>query len=437
MLAKIAQMEAVIADLRTMLTDPTAPTTPVKAKAVVSTPGAPMKAMAHSLTDDDMDAMVRAGVKAKAQIKTLGKTVFDPLGIPESSWSACREQWMEYRSEIADDEAETLASELVLTEEICEALKDCTDAKTKKPFDATTRTKKLADEFASHDIHPVLFDRAGKEWREWAEAHGLGKRAKAPLKTTRTAKAPKAPKEDLLTADMLATIQDSTDKNGKAFHSGSQKRTLADTLTGLGIEEADHARAAKEWRAYAKAEGISSKTSSKASSKASSKGSDGVPEELTEGVGPILPKASVSKTAVLSKDNLLLLKKEGYVSDASVDDLQKMFDLFGIAEDDWDRAETEWRKWAKENNGAKSAAAGSRSTKILRPDQFTRLSHSFSSVQNPEDADLTKALKLIGIRSSLREAIAEWREWAKDNHHATDDETEHATDDEDDEIDLS
>jgi len=388
MLTKIAEMEAVLATMRSMLSDPTAPTTPVKAKAV-SMPDAPMKAGAKTLSEIDMAAMVRAGLKAGAQIKTLGKTVFGPLGIPEYAWSASREQWKEYRSAVPDDEAEALASEPVLTEEICEALKEGTDAKTKKPFDATTRTKKLADEFVFHEIHPVLFDRAGKEWREWAEAHGLGKRAKAPPQSSRAAKAPKATKEalpDLLTADMLVSIRESTDKNGKAFHSGSQKRSLADTLTGLGIAEADHARAAKEWKAYAKAEGISREGSPSGSAKASSKGSDGVPEGLTEGVGPAMPAAAAASASP---------------------------------------------KPAAAASAAKpaAAAAASSSGKILKPDQCTRISETFSTNPMPADLDIRKALRLIGVpHSAWTEAVAEWREWAKDNHHATEED--------DDELDL-
>jgi len=386
MLTKIAEMEAALATMRSMLSDPTAPTTPVKAKAV-RVPGAPMKAGAKSLSEADMEAMVRAGVKVGAQIKTLGKTVFGPLGIPEYSWEASREQWKEYRSAIPDDEAEALASEPVLTEEICETLKLGTDAKTKKPFDATTRTKKLAVELADHEIHPVLFERAGKEWREWAEAHGLGKRAKAPPQSSRSAKAPKAKAEDLpalLTADMLASIRESTDKHGKAFHAGSQKRMLADTFTGLGIAEADHARAAKEWKAYAKAEGISREGSTAGSAKASSKGSEGVPEELTEGVGPAMTEAPASPKPAAAKP--------------------------------------------KPAAAAASASASS-SGKILKPDQCVRISETFSTNPMPADLDIRKALRLIGVpHVAFTKAVAEWREWAKDNHHATEED--------DDELDL-
>jgi hypothetical protein len=337
-----------------------------------------MKAGAKSLTEADMDAMVRAGVKVGAQIKTLGKTVFAPLGIPEYSWEASREQWKEYRSAIADDEAEALASEPVLTEEICETLKLGTDPKTKKPFDATTRTKKLAGELADHEIHPVLFERAGKEWREWAEAHGLGKRAKAPPQSSRTTKAPKAKEEALpalLTADMLATIRGSTDKHGKTFHAGSQKRMLADTLTGLGIAEEDHARAAKEWKAYAKAEGISREGSPAGSAKASSKGSEGAPEELSEGVGPAMPEAPAAKPAA--------------------------------------------------KPAAAASASASSSGKILKPDQCVRISETFSTNPMPADLDIRKALRLIGVpHSAFTKAVTEWREWAKDNHHASEEEDE-------------
>lgn len=385
MLTKIAEMEAALADMRSMLADPSAPTTPVKAKAA-RVPGAPMKAGAKSLSEADMDAMVCAGVKVGAQIKTLGKAVFGPLSIPEYLWEDSREQWKEYRSAIPDDEAEALASEPVLTEEICEALKDCTDAKTKKPFDATTRTKKLAGELADHDIHPVLFDRAGKEWREWAEAHGLGKRAKAPPQSSRSAKAPKATKEALpalLTADMLASIRDSTDKHGKAFHAGSQKRMLADTLTGLGIAEADHARAAKEWKEYAKAEGITRESSPAGSAKASSKGSDGVPEELSEGVGPAMPEAPASPKPAAAA-----------AKPAS----------------------------PKPAAAAKPAAS---SGKILKPAQLAAISQTFSTNPMPSLVDIRKVLRLHGVpHAAFTKAAAEWRKWAEDNHRVTEEDTE-------------
>jgi hypothetical protein len=374
MLAKIAQMEAAIADLRSMLTEPTAPTTPVKGAKAVRVPDAPMKAGAKSLTEDDMEAMVRAGLKVGAQIKTLGKTVFGPLGIPEYSWEASRDQWKAYRAEIPDDEAKALESEPVRTEEMCETLKCGTDPKTKKPFDATTRTKKLVTEFADHDIHPVLFDRAGKEWREWAEVHGLGKRAKAPPQSSRTG-ASKSPKTDvpaLLTADMLATIRESTDKHGKSFHAGTQKRMLADTLSGLGIEEADHAKAAKEWKAYAKAEGITRDGSQTGSAKASSKGSEGVPEGLTDGVGPAVePAAATTKSA------------------------------------------------------AAAAVSASSAGKVLKPEQCVRISDIFSTNPMPADIGIRKALRLIGVpQSTFDEGIAEWREWAKDNHRVAKDDGE-------------
>ena len=365
MLTKIAQMEAVIADLRSMLSDPTPPTTPVKAVKAAQVPDAPMKAGAKSLSEADLDAMVRAGMKVGAQIKTLGKTVFGPLGIPEYSWGVSREQWKEYRTEISDDEAEALASEPVLTEEICETLKSGTDPKTKKPFDATTRTKKLAVDLADHDIHPVLFEKAGKEWREWAEVHGLGKRPKAPSQSSRTV-SPKSPKADLpalLTTEMLETIRGSTDKHGKPFYVGSQKRMLADTLSGLGIEEADHVRATKEWKAYAKAEGISRE----GSQAGSTKGSEGVPEGLTEGVGPVVESTT---TKPVTKP-------------------------------------------------AAAAASTSSVTKTLTPTQCVRISDMFSANSMPADLDIRKALRLIGIpHDTFTEAVVEWREWATDNHRA-------------------
>ena len=384
MLTKIADMEAAIAELRAMLSDPTsAPITPVKAVKAAQVPDAPMKAGARSLTEADLDAMVRAGVKVGAQIKTLGKTVFGPLGVPEYSWEASREQWKEYRAEISEDEAEALASEPVLTEEICETLKAGADPKTKKPFDATTRTKKLATDLADHDIHPVLFDRAGKEWREWAEAHGLGKRAKAPPQSSRTSapKSPKATLPDLLTTDMLVTIRDSKDKHGKSFYAGSQKRMLADTLSGLGIEEVDHARATKEWKAYAKAEGISRE----GSQAGSTKGSEGVPEGLSEGVGP----ATASPKSV------------SFASPPEPKD-----------DDDWSTIGVDGSKGA-----GRPTASASSSAKILTPTHLSRMSDAFSSNAAPGTTEVRKILALIGIpNSSFLKAELEWREWAKENH---------------------
>ena len=375
MLAKISQMEVAIADLRAMLV---APSTPEKAKAVGSVPGAPVKVGGNSLSDADLDAMVRAGVKVGAQIKTLGKTVFKSLGIPEDSWEASREQWKEYRAGITDDEAKALASEPVLTEEMCETLKVVTDSKTKKAFDATTRTKRMEGDFADHEIHPILFNRAGKEWREWAEVHGLGKRAKAPPQSSRT-KSPKAKKEvlpDLLSAEMLTSIRESTDKHGKPFHSGSQKRSLADTFTGLGIAEEDHARATQEWKAYARAYGISRTSSTAGSTKSSSKGSEGAPEELSEGVGPAMPEAPAAKLPPK-----LTIKSGG------------------------------------------ASASASSSGKVLKPDQCVRISEIFSTNPMPADLEIRKVLRMIGVpHSAFMSAVDEWREWAKDNHCVTDDE---------------
>jgi len=349
-LSQIAQMEVALAQMRALLTDSTdAPVTPVKgAKAVSRVPDAPLKAGAEPLNEADLVAMVKAGVKAGAQVKTLGKTLFAPLGIPEHLWKAAREQWKAHRETVSDEDAKTLAAEPVLTEEICEALKS------HGGYDAKSRTKKLAAEFTDYEIHLALHDKAGKEWREWAEAHGLGQRSKAPTRTP-AVKKEKVELPALLNADMLAQIRDGADPDGKPFHGGSQKRKLADTLTGLGIAEKDHARAAKEWREYAKAEGIARGGSKTSSAKGSTQGSEGVPESVGPAAAspePASPKAAASSSAKILTPTHLSRMSDAFSSNAAPNttEVRKILALIGIPRSSFLKAEMEWREWAKENH---------------------------------------------------------------------------------------
>ncbi len=369
MLAQIAQMEASLAIMRAMLTGSTdAPRTPTKAKAPAQAPGAPVKGVAEPLTAEDLNAMVKAGVKPKAQVKGLAKTVFKALGLPEYLHAAAREQWKAYRETVSDEDVALAEQEPVLTEEICQALRGC-KGKNGKEFDAKTRTSWLAAEFTDYEIHPILHDKAGKEWREWAEQNGLGERMKAPKRSAGSTKPKKEALPALLTEEMLQTIRESKDDKGSAFHSGSQKRKLAPTLTGLGIAEKDHARAAKEWKAWAKEQGIAregSTTSSKASSKASSTaGSEGVPESVGPTASVPAPVTPPSPAA---------------------------------------------------------SASASRSAKPLTPSMLSRISETFSTTQTPSTIDLRKVFKAFGVPKTVW-VIAEkqWNEWAKDNHIATDD----------------
>lgn len=388
-LAKLAQVEAALAEIRTLIADPSAaPPASAKAAEVVTATEA-IKAGATPLTEDDLAAMVKAGVKAGAQVKTLGKAVFSLLSIPKSLWGAAREQWKEYRAGITDSEAKAAVSELVLTEEVLESLRRGTDAKTNKPFDAKTRTKKLIAEFADYEIHPALYERAGREWREWAEANGLGERATAPPQSSRSApKSPKAALPALLSAQMLASIRESKDPKGRAFHKGSQKRMLAETLTGLGIAESDHARAAKEWKAYAAAEGIEREGSSKGSTKGSAKGSaqgsvsgsEGVPEDFGPEMAPTTPAPDSAAAAAPA---------------------------------------------------AAASASASASAKVLTPVQYVRISDSFPTTAEPDEKDIRKVLARVGVpRGAFKKAVTEWREWAKENHRAMEEE------DDDGEVDM-
>ncbi len=341
-LSQIAQMEVALAQMRALVTGSAeAPVTPVKgARAVSRVPDAPLKAGAEPLEEADLVAMVKAGVKGGAQVKTLGKTLFGPLGIPEHLWKAAREQWRAYRETVPDVDAEALAAEPVLTEEICQALKS------RGGYDAKSRTKKLAAEFTDYEIHRALHERAGKEWREWAEAHGLGERSKAPTRKP-AAKKEKVELPALLDADMLVQIRDGTDPDGKPFHGGSQKRKLADTLTGLGIAEKDHARAAKEWREYAKAEGITRE--------GSTKGSEGVPESVGPAAAspePASPKPAAPSSAKILTPAHLSRMSDTFSNNAApgTTGVRKILALLGIPRSSFLRAEMEWREWAKENH---------------------------------------------------------------------------------------
>ena len=402
-LAKLAELEIAAAAIRAMLSGETPmPSTPTKAASAV-VPGAPVKAGAMPLTDEDLNAMLKAGVKAGAQVKALGKTVFKAIGLPEHLHSAAREQWKEWRKEVSDEDAALAEQEIVLGEEILDALKDTQDSKG-KTFNAKTRTSAMASEFATYDIHPILHDKAGKEFRQWAEENGFGERMKAPTPPKRERKVKEA-LPALLTADMLLALREEQDDKGKPFHSGSQVRKMADALTGLGISAEDHKRAVKEWKVYASAEGITSKTASKAGSKAGSEASsravsEGIPEEV--GTGPVLairrgeeaePVAAAAAAAPKPKPK------------------------------------------PKRKRATKS---------ILSLADCAKVSELLISEAEPTDEALTKVLSGMGIKPAvMKKAREEWREWAKENHKAeteeTEDEegeTEETEDEEDDEMDL-
>lgn len=361
-LAKLAELEIAAAAIRAMLSGETS--TPTKAVSA-DVPGVPVKAGAMPLTDEDLNAMLKAGVKAGAQVKALGKTVFKVIGLVENLHSAAREQWKEWRKEVSDEDAALAEQEIILTEEILDALKDTRDSKG-KTFNAKTRTSAMASEFSSYDIHPILHDKAGKEFRQWAEENGFGERMKAPTPPKREPKA-KETLPALLTEEMLLRLREETDDKDKPFHSGSQVRKMADALAALGISPEDHKRAVKEWKTYAITHGITSKVVSKAGSKASSRAASvGVPEEV--GTGPALASAAAAAAAspkikrkrapkaILSLADCTKAS-EALIREAEPSDeaITKVLSGMGIKPAVMKKAREAWREWAKENHKAEEA----------------------------------------------------------------------------------
>lgn len=333
-LAQIAQMEASLAQMRKLLTGDAA-MTPTKVHPDAEASSVPTKSVGVDapLSDADLEAMVKAGVKASAHTKSLGKTVFKAIGIAENEWANARAQWKAYREAITDEEATLEENEPVLDEGVLENLKNHGE------YNAKTQTRKLSAEFTDYGIHPVLHAKAAKEWREFAEKNGLGERSKAP-KRTASAKAPKKVLPALLDDEKMEVLKNA------GFHSGSQKRKLADTLTGFGIEEKEHARAAKEWREWAKARGIDRSASS------SHAGSEGVPES----VGPVS-----TDEPILKPERFGMLVSYGTKEDVPTETLNRWFGMWGIPNENFAKAEAEWREWAKANDVGKMEPAMSAS----------------------------------------------------------------------------
>lgn len=347
-LAQIAQMEASLAQMRSILAAtgdvPAAPMTPVKAiKGASRTPGAPVKGRSTPLTEADMEAMVKAGIKGSAHVGSLGKTLFSVMGMPEHSWEDAREQWKEYRKSIDDVAAEVSAAETILSDEVLEALKATGN------YNAKSQTRKMAAEFTDYDIHPALHDKAGKEWREYAEKEGLGERSKAPA---RVPKAPKEAKEALpavLSADMLESLKES------GFHGGSQKRKMADALTALGIAEGDQDRASKEWREWAKEQGLKKpEAAPKKAKKGSESESESESAPATPPAAPAAPAASESAPAsirapVLDDSRIAQLVSYKTTAETPKEAIFPWFTMWGVPKDKYADALTQWREWAKKN----------------------------------------------------------------------------------------
>lgn len=345
-LSQIADMEAALATLRDMVVSGTDGTTDAPATKATKACPEPVKATAYPLSTEDLMAMVKAGVKAGAHVKGLAKTVFKAIDLPEEQHAAARIQWKAYRSEIADDDAITEEQEPVLTEEITEALKSVGD------YDAKTRTSKLKGELTDYGIHPILHERAGKEWRQWAEENGLGERMKAPKRPSGATKTKKAAMPAVLTEDMIQSIREASDDKGKAFHSGTQTRKLEAVLTGLGIAHDDQKRATKEWKEWAKANGITREGSA-----AGSKASSVAPEPAAaaaSAAAPVPQSAAVPAPKAVEPLTPAMLTRLSDMfamnSSPGTPDIRRGLKNFGVPKSAWVDAEKQWNEWAKDNH---------------------------------------------------------------------------------------
>jgi hypothetical protein len=322
-------------------TEGMAPVTPVKTGfQAVEPPAAPKKAVskvskttgAEPLEDVLLNAMLKAGIKPGAHAKVLADKVFTPEGIPEELHADARVQWKKWRADVSDEDASAAEAESVLSPECLAALKE------HGGFYAGSQVRKLAPEFLALDIPHVLHEKASKEWRAYAETERLTKKPDSP-KAPRAPRAPKVPVvvEPVLTEELKASLKEA------GFHQGSQMRKMSETLAGLGVEEELHAQAAKEWRDYAKAEGLVKEDSAKSSPKVK-------PAKATKEV-PAFPTAAVAATpeVILTTARMAMLKEYGTPSNAGLNTLDQWFAVWGIPEDKRPVAAAQWHKWAHAN----------------------------------------------------------------------------------------
>lgn len=343
-LAKIAEAEATLAELRSLV---------VGCVDVGKATDTPMKVVGEPLTSEDLKAMVKAGVKAGAHVKGMAKTVFKAMDIPEYQHEAARAQWKAYRGDVSDEDAALEEQEPVLSEEMLESLKEHGE------YDAKTRTSKMRSEFIDYGIHAVLHDRAGKQWREWAEAQGLGERMKAPKRPVSVrAKAKAEGSAAVLSEEMLLEIKGAKDKAGKPFHSGSQRRSLERTLEGLGVPASEHTRATKEWKVWAKAMDIvrggstsGSDTGSVGSADDAAPAAAAAASAATPAAASAAAPAAPTITKVLAPAQLSRISDMFSLNPApGAPDLRKAFKQLGVPKVSWLAAEKQWTVWAKDNH---------------------------------------------------------------------------------------
>lgn len=285
-----------------------------------------------------MIAMARAGIRKGAQIKTMIKTIFIPLNIPEAKYESVRKQWKDWVGSKTADEWERLTCEdtPIVSEETMVALKD-------GGFKATNHGKKLREALVSNGIHPILLKKAGAEWRVWAEKEGLGKRPSLPPRGTAT-RAITSDDTKILSESQLSSLRDMKDSKGSPLlHQGSQGRSgLTDALKSLGIDDKNIKSASKEWRMWAKSKGIVRGSSS--------------PSSRAESVSESDPDVSVIITASSSgsRDSYELsdadkdyLEELTFTTVTSREDLVKAFGVLGIDEKFHDSAITGWKAHAE------------------------------------------------------------------------------------------